>query len=189
MDQAEISRRVTERFGDRILASGEFQGQHHLTIGPADLRAVLVFLRDEADLDFNVLMDLGGVDYLKYPSPEDAEDGDDDQPLYGGRAWRFEVAYQMFSMAKNHRFRVKVAVKDDSVTVPTVWDLWRTANWMEREVFDMFGVRFDGHPNLRRILCHEEFVGHALRKDYPITRRQPLARPVEHLLTDDPEWA
>ena len=174
MDQAEIARRVHDRFGDKILQAYEFRGQHAVTVAPKDLRDVLLFLRDEPELDFNMLMDVGGVDYLEY--------GDD-------RAWRFEIAYQMYSMAGNHRFRVKVAVTDDTVEVPTVWDLWKVANWMEREIFDMYGVRFAGHPNLRRILCHEDFEGHALRKDYPINKRQKLIRPVENLLTDDPEWA
>lgn len=189
MDQAEISRRVQERFGNRLLATGEHCGQHFVTVAPKDLREVLAFLRDEADLALDMLVDVGGVDYLKFPT-EDGEDEDDDgNPLFGGRSWRFEVAYQLRSMAKNHRFRVKVGVKDDTVSVPSIWDMWRVANWMEREVFDLFGLRFDGHPNLRRILCHDDFVGHALRKDYPINKRQTLTRPVENLLTDDPEWA
>ncbi len=187
MDQSEISRRVRERFGDRLLQSGEHRGQHHVTVRPQDLREVLIFLRDDPELDFNMLMDVGGVDYKGFASGEDEDE--DGEPLYGGRPWRFEVAYQMQSLQKGHRFRVKVGVKDDTVEVPSVWDLWRTANWMEREVFDMFGVRFSGHPNLRRILCHEDFVGHALRKDYPINRRQTLSRPIEYLLTDDPDWA
>lgn len=189
MDQAEISRRLQERFANRILSSGEYRGQHFVTVGPQDLRDVLTFLRDEPALDFNMLMDVGGVDYLTYPNPTDDDENDDGARLYGGRAWRYEVAYQMYSLKANHRFRVKVAVKDDTVEVPSVWDLWRIANWMEREVFDLFGVRFSDHPNLRRIMCHEDFVGHALRKDYPINRRQTLTRPVEYLLTDDPEWA
>lgn len=188
MDQAEIARRVQERFGSRLLASGEFRGQHHVTVRPSDLREVLVFLRDDADIAMNMLMDVGGVDYLKYPEPEGAEEPDDDARSYGGRAWRFEVAYQTFSLSKNHRFRVKVGV-NESESVPTVADLWGVANWMEREVYDLFGVSFSGHKNLRRIMCHEDFQGHALRKDYPINRRQLLTRPIEHLIPDDPEWA
>ena len=108
---------------------------------------------------------------------------------YDEREWRFEVVYQMYSMKNNHRFRVKVAVESDAVTVPSVWDLWGIANWMEREVWDLYGVRFDNHPNLRRILCHDEFVGHALRKDYPITRRQKLSKPSEVILTAKSELA
>jgi NADH/F420H2 dehydrogenase subunit C len=174
MQQADITARIQARFGDRIVASSEFRGQAALTIRPADLIEVATFLRDEPELDFTMLMDLGGVDYLDY--------GDD-------REWRYEVAYQFYSISKNHRFRIKVAVEDESVQVPTLHSLWRNANWMEREVFDQFGVVFSGHKNLRRILNHEDFVGHPLRKDYPINRRQRLSRPIEHLTPDDPEWA
>ncbi len=189
MDQVEISRRIRERFGERLLNSGEHCGQSHVTVLPQDLREILIFLRDDPELDFNMLMDVGGVDYKGFPTPGGEDEDEEGEPLHGGRAWRFEIAYQMYSMGKNHRFRVKVAVKDDTVEVPTIWDLWRLANWMEREVFDMYGIRFSDHPNLRRILCHEDFVGHALRKDYPINRRQTLSRPIEYLLTDDPDWA
>lgn len=173
MEQAEIARRVVEHLGPKVLEHSEHCGQHSVLVRPADLRQALLFLRDTADLDFEMLMDVGGVDYLGY----------DD------REWRYEVAYQLLSLRLGHRFRIKVAVPDDRTEVPTVWDLWRVANWMEREVWDLFGIRFTDHPNLRRILCHDDFRGHALRKDYPINRRQTLSRPVDNLLTDDPEWA
>lgn len=174
MEQAEISRRVTEHLGARVVDRGSYRGQHWVTVAPADIVELLTWLRDQPDLDFNMLMDVGGVDYSEHPSD---------------REWRFEVAYQLYSLKLNHRFRVKVAVEDDSVEVPTVWSLWRTANWMEREIYDQFGVRFSGHGNLRRILNHEDFVGHPLRKDYPINRRQKCIRPIEHLLPEDPDWA
>ncbi len=173
MDTAALSARICEHFGQHILASDDFRGQASVTIHPDTLVDMLVFLRDEADLAFNMLMDIGGVDYLGY----------DD------RKWRYEVAYQLYSLERNHRFRVKVAVTDETVSLPSVWTLWGVANWMEREVFDLFGLNFMGHPNLRRILCHEDFEGHALRKDYPINRRQTLSRPVEMILTEDPDWA
>lgn len=173
MNEAEIAARVNERFGARILENYNFRGQHAVTIRPADLREVLLYLRDTPELGMDWLIDVGGVDYLGY----------DD------RDWRFEVVYATRSMAHNHRFRVKVAVTDESVSVPSVWDLWGTANWMEREVWDLYGVRFDGHPNLRRILCHDEFVGHALRKDYPINRRQKLSKPSESILCEKSELA
>ena len=149
-------------------------GQDAITIRGELIRDVAQFLRDDPDLAMNFLMDLAGVDYLEY--------GDD-------RAWRFEVVYNFYSLEKNHRYRVKVAVPEDQLEVPSLWDLWPVANWMEREVFDMYGVRFSGHPNLRRILCHDDFVGHALRKDYPINRRQKLGKPTEYLIPDDPDWA
>ncbi|MFZ5475565.1 MAG: NADH-quinone oxidoreductase subunit C [Myxococcota bacterium] len=176
MDEAAVSARVNEKFGARVLANYNFRGQWAVTVAPETLREVLTFLRDDPELAFDFLSDVGGVDYLTHPDAEE-------------RAWRFEVAYQMYSIQKNHRFRVKVAVRDESVEVPSVWDLWAIANWEEREVFDMFGIRFTGHPNLRRILNHDEFVGHPLRKDYPINKRQKLSQPSENLLTDRSELA
>lgn len=174
MEEAQIVERLKQKFGTKIVATSVYAGQHAVTILPGDLRDVLLFLRDTADLGFSWLMDIGGVDYLGFPDELE---------------WRYEVAYQMYSLEKNHRIRVKVAVTDDTVEVPTVWDLWGVANWMEREVWDMYGIRFAGHPNLRRILCHDEFVGHPLRKDYPINRRQKLQHPSELILCEKVEWA
>lgn len=173
MNEAEIAARVNDRFGSRIVETYHFRDQYAVTVRPETLRELLQWLRDDAELRFTWLMDVGGVDYLGY----------DD------REWRFEVAYQLYSLERNHRFRVKVAVESEAVEVPSVWDLWGVANWMEREVWDMFGIRFAGHPNLRRILCHDEFVGHALRKDYPITRRQKLSHPSELILCERSELA
>jgi NADH/F420H2 dehydrogenase subunit C len=175
MDQTAIAERLIAHLGEeRVLCSGEHRGQHWVTIGPETLRDALAYMGSDADIAIDMLTDIGGVDYLGY--------GDD-------RAWRYEVAYQLSSIALNHRFRVKVAVTSDQTEVPSVWDLYGVANWMEREVYDMFGIRFSDHPNLRRILCHDDFQGHALRKDYPINKRQQLERPVDNLLTDQPEWA
>ncbi len=176
MDQEAIAARVRERFGDRLLGGGSFRGQAWVIVRPDLLVELLTWLRDEPDLSLDLLMDIGGVDLLHLP------------PEQRVHPHRFEVVYQLMSLRHNHRFRVKVAV-DDGEPVPTVFPMWGIANWMEREVYDMFGVPFEGHPNLRRILCHEEFVGHALRKDYPIQRRQRLSRPVEIILCDDPEHA
>jgi len=175
MEQSEIAAKLSAHLGeDRVVAQGEHRGQHFLTVGPDALRDALIYLRDEPQIAMNMLMDVGGVDYLDY--------GDD-------REWRFEIAYQMRSLDLCHRFRVKVAVTDEDTEVPSVWDLWGVANWMEREVYDLYGVTFTDHPNLRRILCHEDFQGHALRKDYPINKRQQLSRPIEDLLPERPEWA
>ena len=181
MNESDILAQIKERFGARVLAEYNFRGQYAVTVAPETLRELLVYLRDDKAIELDWLMDVGGVDYLGY-SDQAAPDEDE-------REWRFEVAYQLYSMRLNHRFRVKVAVRDESVEVPSVWDLWAIANWEEREVWDMFGVRFTGHPNLRRILCHDEFVGHALRKDYPINKRQKLSQPSEMILCEKVEWA
>ena len=85
--------------------------------------------------------------------------------------------------------RGRQAGAEEAAKVPSVWDLYNIANWMEREVYDMFGIAFTGHPNLRRIMCHDEFVGHALRKDYPINKRQKLSQPSENILCEKVEYA
>jgi len=96
---------------------------------------------------------------------------------YLPRVPRFEVVYHLYSVKKNHRVRVKVLVDGKSPSVPSLVGLWASADWMEREVWDLYGIRFDGHPDLRRILLYDEFEGHPLRKDYPKERRQPLVGP------------
>jgi NADH-quinone oxidoreductase subunit C len=120
-------------------------------------RTVSLFrtLRDDPALAFTSLVDITAVDYL-------------------GRTPRFEVVYQLHSLAHGHRLRVKIRLPEEDPTVPSLVSLWKAANWLEREVWDMFGVRFGGHPDLRRILMYPEFVGHPLRKDYPVSKRQPL---------------
>jgi NADH-quinone oxidoreductase subunit C len=89
---------------------------------------------------------------------------------------RFEVCYQLRSIAHKHRIRLKVGVTEQDARVPSLAELWPAFNWQERETFDMYGIRFDGHPDLRRIYLYEEFVGYPLRKDYPKEKRQPLVR-------------
>lgn len=119
------------------------------------LAAALPILRDDPTLRFEMLADLTAVDYL-------------------GRTPRFEVVYQLTSVTHRHRAQVTVPVPEDDPTVPTASATWKSALWAEREVWDMFGIRFAGHPDLRRILMYDTFVGHPLRKDYPVNQRQPL---------------
>ena len=90
---------------------------------------------------------------------------------------RFEVVYHLYSLNQNHRVRIKVPLEEKKAEVASLTPLWPAADWYEREVWDMFGICFTGHPNLKRILMYEEFAGHPLRKDYPITKRQPLIGP------------
>jgi NADH-quinone oxidoreductase subunit C len=158
-----ILEHLRERFGERILETHDHRGDHTAVVTREALLDVLSHCRDDASLRFDLLMDLTAVDYLKFPGREDGP--------------RFEVVYHLYSVPHNHRLRVKVRVEEDDAVVPTAVRLWPIANWMEREVWDMFGVRFAGHPDLRRLLMYEEFVGHPLRKDYPINRRQPLIGP------------
>ena len=163
MQGGQILQRLRDRFGGAVVDTHEHRGDATLVVDRGTLVDVLRFCRDEPTLGFDVLMDLTAVDYQRYPGREDGP--------------RFDVVYHLYSLAQNHRVRVKVRVDEDDATVPTAVDLWPIANWFEREVWDMFGVHFSGHPDLRRLLMYEEFVGHALRKDYPINRRQPLIGP------------
>ena len=163
MQGGQILQRLRDRFGGAVVDTHEHRGDATLVVDRGTLVDALRFCRDEPTLDFDVLMDLTAVDYSKYPGREDGP--------------RFDVVYHLYSVPHNHRLRVKVRVDEDEASVPTAVGLWPIANWFEREVWDMFGVRFAGHPDPRRLLMYEEFVGHPLRKDYPINRRQPLIGP------------
>ncbi len=163
MDGSAILARLRGRLGARVLETHEHHGDHTAVITAEGIVDALRFCRDEPDLGLDMLMDLTAVDYLKYPGREDGP--------------RFDVVYHLYSVTHNHRVRLKVPVEQDAPSVPTATALWPIANWLEREVWDMYGIRFDGHPDLRRLLLYEEFVGHPLRKDYPMERRQPLIGP------------
>jgi len=112
-------------------------------------------LRQLRDTGFDFLADIAGVDLLKLEHDD-----------------RFQLVYNLYSISKNLRVRVRISVPEDDMNVPSVADIWAAANWAEREAYDMFGFNFEGHPNLARILCHREFEGHALRKDYPVMKGQ-----------------
>ncbi|MBF0571874.1 MAG: NADH-quinone oxidoreductase subunit C [Candidatus Omnitrophica bacterium] len=158
--------RLQEKFSDKIIESHVFRGDETAVIGLLNLRSVARFLKETPEMDFNFLMDLTAVDYLFYT---------------GGRVqkeFRFEVVYHFFSLKFNKRIRIKVPVDEKNPQVDTLSDLWASANWYEREVWDMFGIQFKGHPNLKRILMYDQFEGHALRKDYPFNKRQPLIGPI-----------
>ncbi|MCI0534690.1 MAG: NADH-quinone oxidoreductase subunit C, partial [Verrucomicrobiales bacterium] len=153
------------------------------------------FLKEDARMGFDFLTDLSCVDYLKFgtslhseptlatPAPlpyymNPKPSSERWQRSVSNDAFRFDVVYHFLSSALNHRLRVKVPLTAADPVVDSLADLWRVANWFEREVWDMFGIQFKGHPDLRRILMYEEFKGHPLRKDYPARKRQPLIGPV-----------
>jgi len=163
MTGAAILADLRQRFAGSLVDTHGQHGDHTVVVARGTLVDLLRYCRDEPALAFDMLTDLTAVDYLKYPGREDGS--------------RFEVVYHLYSLGHNHRLRVKVRVEEDDAVVPTAVPLWPIADWLEREVWDMFGVRFEGHPHLRRLLMYEEFVGHPLRKDYPINRRQPLIGP------------
>jgi len=156
---------IQEQFAAETIETHAFRGDETVVIRPASLRTIAKYLKVTPELDFNFLMDLSAVDYLFFA---------------GGRIqkeFRFEVVYHFFSLKHNHRIRLKVPVDEKMPEVDTLVDFWASANWYEREVWDMYGIKFKGHPDLRRILMYEEFVGHPLRKDYPVNKRQPLIGP------------
>jgi NADH-quinone oxidoreductase subunit C len=152
--------RLKEKFADSILETHSFCSDDTALVQPVAILPLATFLKKEPELDYNYLMDLTAVDCLHL-----------------GKAHRFEVVYHFFSLSKKHRVRIKVPLSAKNPEVDSISSLWAGADWYEREVWDMFGVRFRNHPNLKRILMYEEFEGHPLRKDYPIRKRQPLIGP------------
>lgn len=158
--KTDIIDKIKAKFGAGVTDFHNFRDDQTVTIKKECLFEVARFLRDDPALSFDVLMDLTAVDYFKR------------KPV------RFEMVYHFYSLKYNHRVRVKTPVGEDDCIVDSLVPLWKTSNWYEREVWDLYGIRFQGHPDLRRILMYEEFKGHPLRKDYPINKRQPLIGPV-----------
>ena len=156
MDESPTLSTIKEHFGDEILNTHSQFGQNTVVVSETALLKLGEYLK--TDLGFDVLMDVTAVDHWKA------------RP-------RFEVVYHFLSLKRVERLRVKVPVDEPNPEVSSLVDLWPSADWYEREVFDMFGVSFKGHPNLKRILMYPEFEGHPLRKDYPITKRQPIIGP------------
>jgi NADH-quinone oxidoreductase subunit C len=141
---------LRERFPDHISEPEEAFDEVSVRVGRDRIAEVCSYLRD--DQGFEMLADLSGVDYLGVAPPED----------------RFLVAYHLTSLSRRVRLRLRVFVPDGDERVPTVSDVWPTANWQEREVYDFFGITFAGHPDLRRILMPDDWEGHPQRKDYPL---------------------
>jgi len=157
-----VSKKVLDllqaKFGDKIVETHSQFGDDTAVVVPEAWRDVALFLRDEPRCAMNMFTDLTAVDYLE-------------------REPRFEVVCHLRSLDRGHRIRIKTRIGDEngeSMELPSLAPVWRGANWFERECFDMFGVKFVGHPDLRRILMYEEFQGHPLRKDYPAQQAQPL---------------
>lgn len=138
---------LSESFGERIRDKTEFRGETSCTITAKDLREIAKFCREE--LLFDYLIDVTSIDHFG------------DEP-------RFEIVYHLYSMPRAIHLRLKLKVPEEAGAVDTVSDIWPTANWHEREVYDMFGVRFRGHPDLTRILMPIDWEGHPLRRDYPL---------------------
>jgi NADH-quinone oxidoreductase subunit C len=147
-DQSAIVETLKSRFGDAIQGSEVFRGQLSAIVSPEAVVDVCTFCRDDDRLKFDMLTDLTAVDFLP-------------------RVPRFQVVYNLYCFRDNDRLRLKVPVEENQ-TLSTVEGVWRSANWLEREVYDLFGIVFDDHSDLRRILLWDGYVGHPLRKDFPL---------------------
>ncbi len=149
--------RVQDALGDKVLTSKIAQEQITIEVPAGDWLEVCATLRDTHALAFDLMIDLCGVDYSAY------KDG----------AWegqRFAVVLNLLSIKRNHRLRVRTFCADDELPIlPSLMEIWPAVNWFEREAFDLFGIVFDGHPDLRRILTDYGFIGHPFRKDFPIS--------------------
>jgi len=156
-------------FGDAISATREYAGALTLEVRREDLLHVCRLLRDDPDFAYVQLIDVCGMDYLEY-GKSDLPNGGTTGGVAPRRAHpsRFGVVYHLLSLTHNHRLRLRTYLDDEMPLVPSVTEIWNSANWFEREAFDLFGIVFEGHPDLRRILTDYGFIGHPFRKDFPL---------------------
>ena len=195
MPVATLTQTVQQKFSHHVIASHQYRGQDTVLIRREGLLDIAWFLKEEPSLAFDFLMDLTCVDYLKFgaslhsaptlatPSPlpyyMDAKPVSETwERLVSNDEHRFDLVYHFYSSRHNRRLRIKVPLTLAEPAVDSLTVLWHGANWFEREIWDMFGITFTGHPNLRRLLMYEEFKGHPLRKDYHVRKRQPLIGPL-----------
>jgi NADH-quinone oxidoreductase subunit C len=160
---------VQEKLGSKIIEAFQAQGDDVVMLDRGDLRESFRVLKKDSELDFDFLSDITAVDY------------------WGKKEPRFELVYQILSRAHGRRLRIRVPVPENDPAVESLTPLWRGANFLEREVWDLFGIRFVDHPDLRRILLYDEFQGYPLRKDYPVNLCQPRVpeRAVEGTFVDE----
>jgi len=146
--------RLKKTYSEKIIDIYLFRGTLNVVLRPHDVPEVCRFLKTDPDLKYNFLSCITAVDYL------------------GQRDKRFEVIYMLFSIPHHYRVLLKAGV-NETEEIPTMSSVWSTANWQEREIYDMFGLKFSGHPNLKRILMDEDWVGYPQRKDFPLTYEVP----------------
>jgi NADH/F420H2 dehydrogenase subunit C len=152
MDGATLVEKLKAAMPNAVTASGSFAGQHWVETERGNTLAVLRLLRDDPDYSFDCLLDLTAVDWLNE-----------------GKQERFCVVYTLLSYRDNTYFRVKAWVPEEDPVIDSASGLWKSAPWAEREVFDMYGIEFEGHPGLQRLMLPDYYTGHPLRKDYPLT--------------------
>jgi NADH-quinone oxidoreductase subunit C len=151
-------KKLSDRFPDSILKTHSFRSDDTAVVKRENILDIFEFLRHDPDLQYNFMMDITAVDYL-------------------GKEPRFEVVYHLYSLKFNRRVRIKAGVSESDCAIDSVTPIWVGANWFEREVYDLYGIVFKGHPELKRLLLYEGFEGHPLRKDFPLKKRQPLIGP------------
>jgi NADH-quinone oxidoreductase subunit C len=157
MEENTTITKLRQAFPDEILETHAQHGDHTAIVKPDRILDIARFLKEDQDLQYNFLTDLTAVDYL-------------------GREPRFEVVYHFCSIPKNTRFRIKVPLPESKPEIESLTPLWKTANWLERECAEFFGVKFLNHPDPRHLFLYDEFVGFPLRKDYPLKKRQPIVK-------------
>ncbi len=153
-----VTELLMKMFPDAVLEQHQHRGDETVVILRDALVPVCEFLRDDENCRFELLLDLTAVDRLDlHQTP------------------RFEIVYHLKSLSRGKRIRLKARLHEDDCRIDSIHHLWKAVDWYERECYDMFGIHFNGHPNLTRILMYEQFEGHPLRKDYPMDRQQPIA--------------
>ena len=156
-EAGELTTMLEQEFPGAVTGFHSHRGDETVIIERSALESVCRFLRDDSRCSFEIMMDLTAVDRLEM----------NETP-------RFEMVYHFKSLTHDRRLRLKVRLAEDDCKIASIHHLWKAVDWYERECFDMFGIFFEGHPDLRRILMYDEFEGHPLRKDYPIDKQQPL---------------
>ena len=158
-EACKLTTMLEQEFPGAVTGFHSHRGDETVIIERSALKSVCRFLRDDSRCSFEIMMDLTAVDRLEM----------NETP-------RFEMVYHFKSLTHARRLRLKVRLAEDDFKIASIHHLWKAVEWYERECFDMFGIHFEGHPDLRRILMYDEFEGHPLRKDYPIDKQQPLSQ-------------
>lgn len=197
----ELATSIQQRFPEYIQEAKIAWGELTVELAPEKLLAFCQILRDEPEFKFEILIDIAGVDYLEYGMSEwvtnkatttgfsRAVDTKEDIKMVSWNKPRFAAVYHLLSITHNQRIRLRVFADETSLTIPSVIKIWSCANWYEREAFDLYGIMFEGHPDLRRILTDYGFIGYPFRKDFPLsgqvevrydaTAQQVLYEPVD----------
>lgn len=150
MEPQTIAERIKDKYPAEVREIKEFRGQCSVIVSKGAIKEIMQYLHDTPELYFDYLTDLCGVDYFEKKEP------------------RFEVVYHLYSIRHKHMLRLRAEVSEEECSIDSVTGIWKGAEWHERECFDMFGITFTGHPDLRRVLMPEDWEGHPLRKDYPL---------------------